>query len=239
MVPRADLPAAVTLNSMGFNITRSVGPAIGGIIVAAAGAAAAFAVNALSYFALIYALLRWKPATSHLDAAAGNPWQPPSPQACVMSRCRPTSKRCCCAGSCSAWRRSAILALLPVVARRPRQGGAADLRPHARRLRCRRHWRGAARRAAARDALQRDDRALGLYSALRSVRRASQPSAQVPCSPAPALADSAAPAGCWRFRCSTRSCSFRRRAGWSGGRLSLYQTVTFGGIAGWKLGLGT
>lgn len=42
MVPREDLPAAVTLNSVGFNITRSVGPAIGGIIVAAAGAAAAF-----------------------------------------------------------------------------------------------------------------------------------------------------------------------------------------------------
>ncbi|WP_222037505.1 MFS transporter [Rhizobium laguerreae] len=62
MVPRADLPAAVTLNSMGFNITRSVGPAIGGVIVAAAGAAAAFAVNTLSYFALIYALLRWRPA---------------------------------------------------------------------------------------------------------------------------------------------------------------------------------
>jgi MFS family permease len=62
MVPREDLPNAVTLNSMGFNMTRSVGPAIGGIIVAAAGAAAAFAVNAVSYFALIYALMRWKPA---------------------------------------------------------------------------------------------------------------------------------------------------------------------------------
>ncbi|CAN7544704.1 MFS transporter [Rhizobium sp. LjRoot258] len=61
MVPRSDLPGAVTLNSVGFNITRSVGPAIGGVIVAAAGAAAAFAVNTLSYFALIYALIRWKP----------------------------------------------------------------------------------------------------------------------------------------------------------------------------------
>ncbi len=63
MVPRADLPGAVTLNSMGFNITRSVGPAIGGAIVAAAGAAVAFAVNALSYIALIYALFRWRPTT--------------------------------------------------------------------------------------------------------------------------------------------------------------------------------
>ncbi|MFA1622482.1 MFS transporter [Rhizobium mongolense] len=62
MVPRADLPNAVTLNSMGFNMTRSVGPAIGGVIVATAGAAAAFMVNTLSYFALIYALTRWKPS---------------------------------------------------------------------------------------------------------------------------------------------------------------------------------
>ncbi|THV17485.1 MFS transporter [Rhizobium rhizophilum] len=61
LVPRADLPSAVSLNSMGFNITRSVGPAIGGAIVAAAGAAAAFAVNTLSYFAITYALFRWQP----------------------------------------------------------------------------------------------------------------------------------------------------------------------------------
>ncbi|WP_099867803.1 MFS transporter [Pararhizobium haloflavum] len=61
MVPRDDLPAAVTLNSMGFNLSRSVGPAIGGAIVAAAGAAAAFAINALSYLGLIFVLIRWKP----------------------------------------------------------------------------------------------------------------------------------------------------------------------------------
>ncbi|MEW9806383.1 MFS transporter [Mesorhizobium sp. ZMM04-5] len=60
MVPRSDVPAAVALNSMSFNLTRSVGPAIGGAIVAAAGAAAAFAANAVSYVALILVLLRWK-----------------------------------------------------------------------------------------------------------------------------------------------------------------------------------
>jgi MFS family permease len=60
MVPRAKVPAAVALNSMGFNITRSVGPAIGGIIVAAFGAAAAFAVNAVSYIGLIVVMARWK-----------------------------------------------------------------------------------------------------------------------------------------------------------------------------------
>lgn len=61
MVPRRDVPAAVTLNSVAFNIARSVGPAIGGAIVAAAGAFAAFAINAMSYVALITVLLRWNP----------------------------------------------------------------------------------------------------------------------------------------------------------------------------------
>lgn len=61
IVPRDDLPAAVTLNSMGFNLMRSVGPAVGGMIVAVAGAAAAFVVNAVSYIALIRALALWKP----------------------------------------------------------------------------------------------------------------------------------------------------------------------------------
>ncbi|MGH7019377.1 MAG: MFS transporter, partial [Brevundimonas sp.] len=61
MVPREDLAGAVTLNSMGFNMARSVGPAIGGMIVAAAGAAAAFAVNAVSYIGLLIVLFRWKP----------------------------------------------------------------------------------------------------------------------------------------------------------------------------------
>lgn len=60
MVPREEVPAAVALNSMSFNLTRSVGPAIGGAIVAAAGAAAAFAINAVSYLALIVVLFRWK-----------------------------------------------------------------------------------------------------------------------------------------------------------------------------------
>ena len=60
MLPREDLPGAVALNSMGFNIARSVGPAIGGAIVAVAGAAAAFTVNAFSYVALIFVLLRWR-----------------------------------------------------------------------------------------------------------------------------------------------------------------------------------
>jgi MFS family permease len=61
MVPRPVLPAAISINSIGFNIARSVGPALGGMIVVAAGAATTFLVNALSYAGLIFVLVRWQP----------------------------------------------------------------------------------------------------------------------------------------------------------------------------------
>jgi MFS family permease len=61
MVPRAILPSAVAMNSMGFNLARSLGPALGGIIVAAAGAAAAFVINAVTYVGLLAVLARWRP----------------------------------------------------------------------------------------------------------------------------------------------------------------------------------
>lgn len=59
-VPAETLPAAVALNGISFNIARSFGPAIGGIVVATAGAVAAFALNALLYLPLIVALFLWK-----------------------------------------------------------------------------------------------------------------------------------------------------------------------------------
>jgi MFS family permease len=48
-VPRQDLPQALVLNSVGFNITRVVGPALAGLILATAGATIAFAANAASF----------------------------------------------------------------------------------------------------------------------------------------------------------------------------------------------
>jgi len=60
IVPREQVPAAVMANGMSFNMMRSIGPAFGGLIIVAAGAAAAFAMNALSYVALIVALALWR-----------------------------------------------------------------------------------------------------------------------------------------------------------------------------------
>ncbi|MGY4298940.1 MFS family permease [Bradyrhizobium sp. i1.4.4] len=62
-VPSEALPAAVALNGISYNIARSVGPAVGGMVVAAAGVVAAFALNALLYLPLMLALILWKRTT--------------------------------------------------------------------------------------------------------------------------------------------------------------------------------
>lgn len=61
LVPRPMLASAVALNSIGINIARSLGPAIGGLIVAQLGPSWAFGLNALSFAAMLIVLTRWKP----------------------------------------------------------------------------------------------------------------------------------------------------------------------------------
>lgn len=56
-----DLPQAIALNSIAFNLARSAGPALGGLLISVTGPAPAFALNAISYLALIVVLLRWHP----------------------------------------------------------------------------------------------------------------------------------------------------------------------------------
>jgi MFS family permease len=56
MVPPRLLPNAVALNSGNFNLARLSGPAVAGLLIAAAGVAWAFLLNALSYLPMIYAL---------------------------------------------------------------------------------------------------------------------------------------------------------------------------------------
>ncbi len=66
-VPRTQIAPAVMANAVGFNMARSVGPAIGGVIVAAVGAAAAFVINTVSYLGIIATLLWWRPASTRSE----------------------------------------------------------------------------------------------------------------------------------------------------------------------------
>jgi MFS family permease len=60
LVPRKELAAAVSLNSVAFNIARALGPALGGIVVALAGPWAVFMLNAVSFLGILLVLYRWK-----------------------------------------------------------------------------------------------------------------------------------------------------------------------------------
>ncbi|SMO64463.1 MFS transporter [Paracoccus laeviglucosivorans] len=62
LVPRSDLTAAVALNSMGINISRAIGPALAGVLIAAFGLTWPFVLNAISTLVVIAALIWWKPA---------------------------------------------------------------------------------------------------------------------------------------------------------------------------------
>ncbi|GLY96033.1 MFS transporter [Actinoplanes sp. NBRC 103695] len=60
VVPRDQLPAASSLGAVNTNLARSAGPAVAGLIVAQAGPAVVFGLNALSFAVFAVALLRWR-----------------------------------------------------------------------------------------------------------------------------------------------------------------------------------
>jgi MFS family permease len=66
LVPREDLVGAIALNGIGFNLTRAVGPALGGLVIAFAGVEWAFALNALCLMVMVAGLLRWRREASPL-----------------------------------------------------------------------------------------------------------------------------------------------------------------------------
>ena len=60
LVEKEDLAAASALNGIEFNFARAVGPALAGIIIAAAGVGTAFTLNAVSFIGVIVVVARWK-----------------------------------------------------------------------------------------------------------------------------------------------------------------------------------
>src|SRR5207248_8463112 len=56
LVPREDLKNAIALNSATLNLTRVLGPTIGGLLIATVGVAGAFYLNAATFVAVLYAL---------------------------------------------------------------------------------------------------------------------------------------------------------------------------------------
>jgi len=120
--PRA-LPAAISLYSMSNNAARSVGPAIGGFVIAATGILAAFAINAALYLPILFALAFWK-------REATPPRLPPERLDKAMLgglryvRHSPHSRRVVMRAFFTAAGGAAIYAMLPLVANQLLGGGA-------------------------------------------------------------------------------------------------------------------
>ncbi|MTH63199.1 MFS transporter [Paracoccus shanxieyensis] len=123
LVPREDLAAAVSLNSVGFNLMRSVGPAAGGIITAAFGAAAAFTVNAVSYIPLLASLLRWHPQTP-ARLTSREPFLSAVGAGLRYVALSPNLVRVLTRGALFGFSAIAILALLPLVAKSHPEGSS-------------------------------------------------------------------------------------------------------------------
>ncbi|CAA9308010.1 MAG: Uncharacterized MFS-type transporter [uncultured Microvirga sp.] len=122
-VPDADLPAAVALNSAGFNLARAAGPALGGVLVAGVGAGAAFGVNAVSYLALIAVLVTWRRPN-------GKPGLPPEGLGAAMlaglryARLSASLRVVLTRGAMFGLLAAALWALMPLVARDLLHGNA-------------------------------------------------------------------------------------------------------------------
>ncbi len=70
IVPKEDLPAAVTLNGLGLSCARAIGPGLAGLVLVHLGAGKAFLLNSLSFLAVILVLRAWrrKPRVGNLPA---------------------------------------------------------------------------------------------------------------------------------------------------------------------------
>ena len=71
-VSRQNFAAGVALNSAGYNVARAVGPAIGGLVIAAAGSGIAFLLNAVSFFGVIYVLYQWRRSPGQMSFRTGH-----------------------------------------------------------------------------------------------------------------------------------------------------------------------
>jgi MFS family permease len=106
---------AVALNSVGFNVARAIGPALGGLVIAATNSGVAFLMNAASFFGVIFFLYRWKRAkleaprsdrvVDSMRAGLRYVWATPLVH-CVLIRTGAFSVAA-----------SSLLALLPLIAR--------------------------------------------------------------------------------------------------------------------------
>jgi predicted MFS family arabinose efflux permease len=122
LVSRQELPQAIALHAVGMNISRAIGPALAGLIIAAFGIAWPFLLNALSFLAVIAALWWWR-GYRHIPPVNPEPFMTALRTGLAQARDNPALRR-------TLWRSvlfyvmgSCYWALLPLIARDQLRGG--------------------------------------------------------------------------------------------------------------------
>ena len=187
LVPPEDLPSAIALNSIAINVSRAIGPAIAGVLVAAVGAWLVFVLNALSYIGILAVLAAMATAAAQELAARRALRQ--------RHTRRPALRHAYARAADRADPRKRIFRvrecdMVAVSAdRSARTGdGPGNLRPAPHLYRYRRGWRGAAAATRARARFSRD----ALVAGASTLYAVAALDARAMCRTSP----------CWRWRCS-------------------------------------
>jgi MFS family permease len=118
-----DLPQAISLGALSFNLARSVGPALGGVLISLWNPQLAFALNAVSYLGMIVVLLRWKPPRF---SPARTPMLTSIGQGIAYSRKSPAIRKILLRGLVFGFGAAGYQALLPSIARDRLHGSEID-----------------------------------------------------------------------------------------------------------------
>jgi MFS family permease len=125
LVPKPDLPSAVAANSVGINVSRAIGPALGGVIIGAAGIAAPFWLDAVSNIGVVAALIWWRAPAKSASALAPEPFGSAIRTGLRYARYNSYLRATLIRTTAFFVFASAYWALLPLVARTQIAGGAA------------------------------------------------------------------------------------------------------------------
>lgn len=125
LVPRPELQPAIALNSMGINISRAIGPALGGLLIVQLGIAWPFLMNGLSFLAVLAALAWWRPPARKASALPGERLMAGMRSGWRYARASPPLRATLARAVAFFVPASAAWALLPLVVRGELAGDAA------------------------------------------------------------------------------------------------------------------